>query len=301
MEQFFHNLLIEKFTDREIFYATVFFLLVVQEILVRIALGGVKSEYRKQTEKLTDPRELEEVSLQYYGKRQRIAVARIIGLSVIILAVAVYFDWQAGAVLALPVAAILIAFREPLVSFFTYFYVLSHFKIGDDIRINDIYGEVLSIAPTRTLIQTKDSDGEFTGRATEIPNYLFSTQPVSKQEAKLDTHRLVRLKIPLVEFPTDLSFETLISKLKEFLDELLPLRSARNVGHFRSLAGVRYKIDYEYHPEKGHLMIHLSFVSHPSHLVDRKEQIIAFIEAARLGKKLPVVTAKTKVDKKKKE
>lgn len=301
MEQFFHNLLIEKFTDREIFYATVFFLLIVQEILVRIALGGVKSEYRKQTEKLTDPRELEEVSLQYYGKRQRIAVARIIGLSVIILAVAVYFDWQAGAVLALPVAAILIAFREPLVSFFTYFYVLSHFKIGDDIRINDIYGEVLSIAPTRTLIQTKDSDGEFTGRATEIPNYLFSTQPVSKQEAKLDTHRLVRLKIPLVEFPTDLSFETLISKLKEFLDELLPLRSARNVGHFRSLAGVRYKIDYEYNQEKGHLVINLSFVSHPSHLVDRKEQIITFIEAARLGKKLPTVAVKTKVDKKKKE
>lgn len=301
MEQFYHNILIQQFSDKEVFYGIMVILLVIQEIVVRIMIGNIKIEYRRESEKMTDPREIEEATLQYHGKRQRVTVARIIGISVMFLTIASYIDVRSALAAVLPIAAVMVTFKETIVSFFTYFYILAHFRIGDDIRVGEAFGEVLSIQPTRTLLQMKDSDGEFTGRATEVPNYFFATQPVSKQEAKYDTHRLVRLDVPFIESIDD--FTGFNTKLRAFLDELLPLRNARNVGHFRSFAGVRYKLDWGYH-DKGHLLLKISFVSHPSHINMRKEEIISFIEALRAGKNPPInetnEDTKLRVDKKKK-
>ena len=76
-------------------------------------------------------------------------------------------------------------------------------------------------------------------------------------------------------------FKDWLLDFRKMLDELLPYRSLKKVGNYKSYAGVKYKLNYDYN-DKGEILIKLSFITKPGDpAVDRKEEIIDFIEGSK--------------------
>ncbi len=98
-------------------------------------------------------------------------------------------------------AGILIVFKEILLNFFGFFYLIIRrpFKVGDRIKINDSYGDVLDIRLLDfTILQLypMNMGGQNSGRVLNIPNSYVFLNPVinfSKEFA----FNWVEIKIPL--------------------------------------------------------------------------------------------------------
>jgi hypothetical protein len=179
--------------------------------------------------------------------------------------------------LAVALGALIVTFKETVVSTIAHFHILRNYKVGDDVKIGTVRGEILNIRPTVTTILGKEEDGEYNGKVTTLQNYQFVMNPVERQEMKTHSYFLTSLSIPYGGKEYKYGFETFMSKLKQFLDELLPYRNMKNVGYYRSYSGSRYKLNYTYDRD-ARVEIHISFVSKPKRIADRKEKIVQFVE-----------------------
>ena len=73
------------------------------------------------------------------------------------------------------------------------------------------------------------------------------------------------------------SFKDFSTNLKNFLDDIFPLRSASNVAYFKSYIWVKYKIDYKYDTD-WKANIRIWFVEKRSKAKEVKESILSFVE-----------------------
>jgi hypothetical protein len=170
--------------------------------------------------------------------------------------------------------------KEIIISLFSYFSILRNYNIGDDLRVNGVRGEILNIRPTQTTLLGKEDDGEYNGKVTVIQNYHFTMLPVERQEMKSHSYLMATISIPFNTSDYKISFKEFINEMKAFLDGMLPSRGMNTVGYYRSYSGVRYKINYTYDKD-ARVVVHISFVSKPRRISDRKEKIISFAESKK--------------------
>ncbi len=271
---------VSAYIDSHLFILFLLASIAVIELILRTYQSTIRLKFISSQKGVTDEVEIENISIKYYSKKQRIVLTRSIIFLLAILISILYYDVKSFGFFAVALGAIIVAFKETIVSMFSYFTILRNYKIGDDIKVVGVRGEVLNIRPTYTTLLGKEEDGEYNGKITIIQNYQLIINPVERQEMKSHSYLMASISIPYDTEKYNIPFSDFIEKLKGFLDKMLPSRGMSNVGYYRSYAGMRYKLNYSYDKD-ARVIIHISFVSKPRRITDRKEKIVSFVETCK--------------------
>jgi len=266
--------------------STVIVIVLVAEAALYILRRRLARTYHNERKAMENSAAAEGLSAGYYRKRQVLGLIRAGVLLVALLIAALLYDIQAFGVLALALGAIVVIQKENINSLVAYFFVLSSFKVTDDIRVGDTLGEIVRISPFVTVLAGKEENGESNGQLVYVPNYRLITETIRLQELKSTTYRRVIIRAVYIPGEYAVNFDEYLSRTRAFLDEFLPKRGLDRVGNFRSFAGSQYKINFDY-DDDGYIVVRIAFISRPYDVVDRKEQIIEFLESMRGEKKKP--------------
>lgn len=269
-----------SFPSHSVIYAIVFCVYILFEFFIRTYKSILKKEYHNKKELIHSSEEAERVSLQHFNTLQTIDITRIIVLVLVIGIFLSIADIRTFSFLAVTVGAIIISLRDYIISLISYIYVLANFDIGDDIKVMLVLGEIVRIRPLTTSIAGKDKHGDFNGILHHIPNSKFITEIVERQEIKNNNYRCVTLEALYSNEFFKESFSVWLSNLKQYLEKTLSKRSLKDVGNYKSYAGIQYKIHYDYN-EDGNIGVSISFISRTKNAALRKEEIIQFIETTR--------------------
>ncbi len=250
------------------------------ESLLRIAKVRLKGQFTEKSDTAGDARDVEQLSLQYNKKAQVIDLIRLSIVIFMLLVGSLLYDVQLFSYLLVALGALILAMRETVNSLFGYLFVLAHYDIGDDVRVNGTLGEIVRIKPVLTSLAGKDDTGEYNGKLIHVPNFYFLNNLVERQELKTDNYRRVVIQAVYNIDSYNIAFSDWIKSIKAFLDEELPMRKLEHVGNYRGFAGARYKMNYDY-DEDGEVLVKISFIADPAKALMRKERIVAFIESLR--------------------
>lgn len=253
------------------------FIFTIIELMLRRLKKQKSKEYQDKKTTINSLEEIEDVSLEHYRQLQQVDVIRFLAFLLGILMILGAYNVQVFSLLAVAAGAFILALRESFTSFIAYFYILSNFKLGDDIKINGFLGEIVRIKPLYTSLAGKDETGEHNSKLYNIPNFMFLGQPVEQQQLKSDDYRKLSLQILYTRDAFVDDFQTWISKIETYLKELLPKRAMTKVGHFKGYAGMRYKLNFDYN-DKGEVVVKISFITRSFRILEQRESIIYFVE-----------------------
>ncbi len=255
-------------------------LLIIFEIFLRLKKKTIRTKYKYNKKRVEDFEDMEKVWIEYYREDQKIFSSRILGILFVLAIIIISLDIKTFSVLAIVAGTIIIVLRDYIFSFISFFYVISIYKIGDDIRNNEILGEIVRINPLYVAIAGKDEDGEYNGKLHRIPNMFFASGRTEIQELKNDDYRRVVLNVVYTREKFEDNFENWLAKVRAFLEEHLPSRTWERVGHFKGYLGLKYKLNYDYN-DRGEVVVRISFIARPPKNVEQKEKILEFIESLR--------------------
>lgn len=250
------------------------------EYVLRFSKTKIGEDYETKREQADRFGDIERETIAFYRRNQTLDVVRVLSAIVGIAALIMVFNIQALSILAIATGALIIILREQILSFLAYFYVISVFDIGDDLRIGGILGEVVRFKPFYMALAGKDDSGEYNGKLLYIPNYKFMSEFVEEQEIKTDTYRRINIQAIYNHTAFSDSFPVLIAKVRSFLDDTLPLQRQNTVGNYKGFIGSRYKIRFDYN-DHGEVVVTISFVAKPPKTSEYKEKIIEYIESQR--------------------
>lgn len=268
------------YIDNHLFVLVLLACVVTIELFLSVYLTNLRLKFTNAQKTLTEEALIEKMSVEYYSKKQRAIMTRTLVFSAAILLSVLYYDVRAFSFFAVALGAIIVTFKETVVSMLSYFHILRNYHVGDDIKVNGVRGEILNIRPTQTTLIGKEDNGEYNGKITIVQNYQFAVYSVERQEMKSHSYLMASITVPFESELFSVSFKDFISSLRSFLDGMLPSRGMNSVGYYRSYSGVRYKINYSYDKD-ARIMINISFVSKPRRISDRKEKIISFVESMK--------------------
>lgn len=240
----------------------------------------IVKKYKHKKSTILSPEEAEKEALTYFSKLHIISVVRVLYVSVIMMFLLALYDVRAFSFFAVALGAIIIALRDVIISLLAYPHVVLAYDIGDDVRIQSILGEVVRVRPLSVQLAGKDNNGDYDGKLHTIPNARFLLEPVERQEIKNSNQRRVVVRALYKREEHEQPFDMWLSTLKETLDETLPKRSLKDVGNFKSYAGMNYKLHYDY-DEDGYVLVAISFISTVKTAFPKKEAIISFIESTK--------------------
>lgn len=261
-------------------YVICFIPYVIFEVSIRSYKESLKKEYSNKKELIHSGEEAELVSLEHFNKLQNIDITRIVIFLLLLVVVLSIADVRTFSFLAVTIGAIIITLRDYVISLVSYIYVLANFDIGDDIKITSVLGSIVRIRPLTVSLAGKDAHGDQNGILHHIPNSKFITEFVERQEIKDNNYRSVTLQALYSNELFVEKFSIWLSNLKKQLDILLTKRSLRDVGNYKSYAGIKYKLYYDYN-EDGEIVVSISFISRTKNAALRKEEIIEYIETTK--------------------
>jgi hypothetical protein len=252
-------------------------LLVLAELGIRYVRARRRQAFEHEKRTAANARELEGITLEHNRRNQLLGVFRLVAYIAALFLIILAYDIQAFSYFVLGVGAILVILRESVSSFVAYFYILAIYDVGDDIKIGDTLGEISRIAPLYTSLVGKEESGEYNGKLTLVPNYLFLQQKTERQELKTTNFRRASILWTYDREHARISFAESVHELRAFLDELLPMRSAEEIGFFRNYAGRRYRLGLDFNAE-GKPTVRVAFVAHPDDSSALREKIIGYLE-----------------------
>lgn len=269
-----------SFPQHIIIYSLVVLLYLFFEIIIRYYKNLIKKEYHSKKELIHSSEEAEAVSFQHFNTLQTLDIVRIIVFVLFVFILLSIADVRTFSFLAVTIGAIIITLRDYVISLFSYVYVLAHFDVGDDIKIGQVLGGIVRIRPLNVYVAGKDTHGDFNGILHQIPNSKFITEIVERQEIKDRDYRCLTLNVLYSDELFEEKFSIWLAKLKKQLDLTLSKRSLKDVGNYKSYAGIRYKIHYDY-DEGGLVIVSISFISRTKNAAIKKEEIIEYIETIK--------------------
>ena len=168
---------------------------IILAVLIGVELGiGYMRRSRRQAfvvakKGVANARELEELTLEYNRENQMLGFGRLVAAFVAVLLSILLYDIQAFSYFIIGIGTLVFILRESVSSVVAYFYILAVFNVGDDIKIGESLGEISRIAPLYTSIIGKEESGEYNGKLSLVPNYLFLQQKTERQELKTTNFR----------------------------------------------------------------------------------------------------------------
>ncbi len=255
-------------------------------IIVEIVAIFIKRSIKRRifaTQKDTPDRENPEYYLEYYKKWQVIDIIRV-AIVVVALGVLIVSRTSIGANFFIVVAgALIVTFRDFILSILAFFIILRRYKIGETVGIGDIQGQIISIRMFTIGLLGKDNDGDNTGRHFTIPWYKFLTETIRREELQVESIRKELVKIPYSHETYSIGFSEFITGLKAEIDTLLPIITKKNCGNFQTYIGYKYKMDIDYFEDKC-IVITIGLVGKWQRNVERKGQIVSWAEQFRVKK-----------------
>jgi hypothetical protein len=261
-------------------YVVCFIPYIIFEVSVRQYKDSLKKEYHNKKDSIHSSEEAEQVSLAHFNRLQNIDITRIVVFLLLLIIVLSIADVRTFGFLAVAIGAIVITLRDYVLSLVSYIYVLANFDIGDDIKIMSVLGGIVRIRPLTVSIAGKDAHGDFNGILHHIPNSKFITEAVERQEIKDNNYRCITLQSLYSNEFFEAPFSLWLENLKKQLDTILTKRSLKDVGNYKSYAGIKYKLYYDYN-EDGEIVVSISFISRTKNAATRKEEIIEYIESTK--------------------
>jgi hypothetical protein len=274
-------LLLQSFISAQNLSAlSVFIIFLFIELMFRRFKNRKAKEFKIKKESIESVEQIENLSIEHNRQVQHIDVIRFVIIFIGIMAILGVYNVQAFNILIVATGAFIIILKEPFASLVSFFYILSNYKSGDNIQIDNFLGEILRVKPFYTDIAGKDENGEYNGRLHCIPNYMFLSNIINQQQLKSDDYNKISLNIYYDNKNFKENFDVWLSKIENYLDSLLPRRSMSKVGHFKGYAGKKYKTDFDYN-EKGEVVLKISFIARSHKSSKIKESIILFVESLK--------------------
>ena len=103
---------------------------------------------------------------------------------------------------------------------------------------------------------------------------------MKKEELRTVSYRKETFRIPFRSKEYSVGFQEFSERLETYLKEHLPMRTAKQVGHYRSFIGCRFKADYGY-DDKGNAYAEISFIGRSFRIPETKKGIVAFAESLK--------------------
>lgn len=273
---------LEKLWDKDAFIISLITGVILAEVIAIFVKRSIKRRIFAIQKDTTD-KENPEYYLEYYKKWQVIDIVRV-AIVVVVLGVLLVSRTSIGANFFIVVAgALIVTFRDFILSILAFFIILRRYKIGETVGIGDIQGQIISIRMFTIGLLGKDNDGDNTGRHFTIPGYRFLTETIRREELQVESIRKELIKIPYSHDTYSIGFSEFITKLKTEIDTILPMVTKKNCGNFQTYIGYKYKMDIDYLEDKC-IVITIGLVGKWRRNVERKEQIISWTEQFRTKK-----------------
>lgn len=274
---------IEKLWDKD----ALFILLIGSIILIEIMAIFIKRYIKRQIfaiqKDLNSDNENPEYYLEYYRKWQIIDIIRFSVFFVAIGTLIVTRTSIGASFFVVVAGALVITFRDFILSIVAFFIILRRYKIGETIGIGDIQWQIISIRMFTVWLLGKDNDGDNTGRHFTIPGYKFLTETIRREELQVESIRKELIRIPYSHESYSIGFNQFNKELKNLLNTILPMITKKNCGNFQTYIGYKYKLDIDYYEDKC-ITITVWIIWKWRKNVERKEQIVEWAEQFRLEK-----------------
>lgn len=185
---------------------------------------------------------------------------------------------------AIAVWAIIITFKEVIQCFVWFFYISTQYKIGDEIVVLDgkweLRGEIIYFNVLNIWLVGRDESGENNGQFYRIPNYKFLTDNIKREDISLHKHKKEEITLMFKKSDFEISFDEFLTKLEEYLEEILPKRTINNVWNFKTFIGYKYKMRFQHHDKDG-VQIKISFIARPRNIYNIEKWLFVFVEGLK--------------------
>lgn len=276
------NNLIFHFFGKEWMLISIICIFWIVEVIARNIKARMKKKIYAQYDGSTNP-EHSEYYLEYYRKSQIIDLIRALSVIIVLSLILVSKAWLNVNFFALAAGALIVIFKDFLLSIVAFFIIMRKYAIGDTIALGDVQWQIIFIRTFSVGILGKDNDGDSSGKMYEIPSHRFITETVRKEELKTTSIRKELIKIPYKTTEFDIAFHEFLDELRKHMDIFLPLCNRKNAGNYQTYIGYRYKLDIDYLEEKC-IIITVWIVGKWENNVENKEKIIEFVESHRTKK-----------------
>ena len=225
----------------------------------------------------------QEEQLNYYKYKNFLAFTRYwVGFGLVTLFI-IYKLPNFFSFFAIWVWAIIITFKEIILSFFGYFYVSTKYKIWENLVFlewwNYVRGEIIYINALNIWLVGKDQNGESNGQLFRIPNHKFFFENIKQENIWITKYKKEQIELIYSKEFFDISFDEFIEKITLHLDETLPKRTMNNVGYYKSFIGYKYKMRFEY--DEDMVIIKIIFIIRPKNLFNVEKRLFSLVESLR--------------------
>lgn len=270
-----------NFLEKETLLITIIIIGILIETISRSIKKRMKKSIFAQYDRSTDPKHAE-YYLEYYRKSQIVDVIRVLSIIIVIAFLFATKSSSGANFFVIAAGALIVVFKDFLLSILAFFFTLPQYKIGDTIALNDIQGQIIFIRMFSIGLLGKDNDGDSTGRLFVIPSHRFLTEIIRKEDLHTNSIKKEILRVPFKQQDFSVDFATFLKELEWFLNTLLPLINRKNSGNFGTYIGHRYKIDIDYFEDKC-IMISIGIVGKWEQSVEYKRKITEFVEQFRVS------------------
>lgn len=255
-------------------------IVIIIAIIIEITAKTLKNNNKKIIlEKYGESvdQENSEFYLQYYKKNQALDFTRVITMIFLIMSLIIINTDINWGFFSVATGAVIIAFKDFILSVIAFFFVTPSFPIGTTVRIGNMQGQIIFIRMLSVGILGKDKRGEASGELFLIPSHKFITDVVQKEELHSNSIFKDFIEIPYIPENFEKNFEEFLASLREFLQNIFPVRNANNVGNFNTYIGHRYKLNFYFYEDK-YWAIQVRFVGTAKQIARYKEQIMLFVD-----------------------
>lgn len=267
-----------------IFLWAIIFFLIFDKIL-KIKIWKIKNELNNKysEEEIEELNNLEQdIYVEYYMKINKIHLIRLSILILLISSILIYKIPTLFSFFAIAVWAIIIAFKEMIISFFWFFYTSTNYKIWDWLILDDwkIRWEIFYINVLNVWLLWKDENWEHNWEFYTIPNFKFLTDYTKKEENSV--HKFKKEEVHIYYSNTkykDLKFKTFLINLKEYLDDKLDKKTIKTVWNYKTFIWYKYKLRFKIEDEK--IIIKIFLITKPKDFIRFNEELTIFVESQK--------------------
>ena len=283
------DFIIELISDNINIFLTI--LIIIWYYIIELILKNNVKKVKKEINKKYSEEELENIEnidsldqdlyIEYYKRKNiikflRLAIAFSIVWSFILFKIPWIFSF-----LAIAIWAIIITFKETILSFFGFFYVTAHFRIWENIVLwdqnNTIRWEIIYINILNIGLIWKNENWEHNWQFYTVPNFKFILENIKREELGIWKYKKEEFEIYFNNNLFKIPYEEFLSRLKEFLDENLVKNNINNVWNYKSFIWYKYKLRFKY--EKEYLIIKINIVEKQRAILDIQNKIALFVES----------------------
>ena len=256
------------------------------EIYLRKKIKKIKSDINKKysSEQLTEIDSLENLDqdlyIEYYKWKNILNLIRFV----------IIFSWFTFIILfkapwifnflAIALWAIIIIFKDIILSFLWFFYISTHYKIWENIVLWDAYNpirwEIVYINILNVWIIWKSPNWEHNWQLHSFPNYKLITENVINEELSVSKYRKEEFEIYYKNDLFSIGFDEFLKKLKEFLDSELTRKNITNIWNYKTYIWYKYKLRFVY--DKDYLIIKVFVIEKHRTIISLQNKIVSFVE-----------------------